>query len=81
VNLNEAILPSIAAPQHDYIIGNQDKVVTQVQFMFLSDDEYMIIDALHMEFYVFIPFMNLKLFYKKIYIFATLRDEMSKRKI
>jgi hypothetical protein len=65
VNLNEAILPSVAAPQHEYIIGTQDDVVTQVQFMFLSDGEYMIIDALYMELYVLISFMNLKPFFLK----------------
>jgi hypothetical protein len=75
VNLNEAILHSVAA--------SQDNVVTQVQFMFLSDGEYMIIDALYMELYVLISFMNLKLFFLKkkyIYIFARLRDGMSKGK-
>jgi hypothetical protein len=57
MNLNEAILPSVAA--------SQDNVVTQVQFMFLSDGEYMIIEALYMELYILISFMNLKLFLKK----------------
>jgi hypothetical protein len=32
VNLNEPLLPSIATSQHDYIIGTQDSIVTQVQF-------------------------------------------------
>jgi hypothetical protein len=55
VNLNEAIL--------HFVTASQDNVVTQVQFMFLSDGEYMIIDALYMELYVLISFMNLKLFF------------------
>jgi hypothetical protein len=49
VNLNEAIL--------HFVTASQDNVVTQVQFMFLSDGEYMIIDALYMELYVLIIYI------------------------
>jgi hypothetical protein len=55
VNLNEVILP--------YVTASQDNVVSQVQFIFLSDGEYMIIDALYMELYVLISFMNFELFF------------------
>jgi hypothetical protein len=60
VNLNEVILP--------YVTASQDNVVSQVQFIFLSDGEYMIIDALYMELYVLISFMNFELFFKKKYL-------------
>jgi hypothetical protein len=66
VNLNEAIL--------HFVTASQDNVVTQVQFMFLSDGEYMIIDALYMELYVLISFMNLKLFFLKKNIYIYLPD-------
>lgn len=75
MNLNEALLHLVAALQQDYIIGTQDNIVTQVQFMFLNGSKYILTDALYMELHVLISFMTSFYFFNMV---ARLRDGMSK---